>query len=162
MEGECDASTTGPHFSAFRLVVLVLLWLSLGLRKQLTTKEKHPGGDQNRAKRKRANEIIPFLNIGSHHNVPRSQYDEPLTWNMTVQASHLRSLRTVELLPHQDGEVTEGQERAEHVTCFVLQSAADQQRIIQDGIVEDGDYLHVLWKHRAKGDASAPGLWPFS
>lgn len=58
--------------------------------------------------------------------------------------SHLRSLWTVELLPQQDTEVTEGEERPEHVTSFVLQSAADQQRIIQDGIVEDGDYLHVL------------------
>lgn len=58
--------------------------------------------------------------------------------------SHLRGLWTVELLPQQDPKVTEREERPEHVACLVLQSAAGQQRIKQDWIVEDGDYLHVL------------------
>lgn len=53
--------------------------------------------------------------------------------------SHLRSLWTVDLLPQKDPEVAEGEERPEHVTSFVLQGAAHQQRVIQDGIVEDGD-----------------------
>lgn len=70
------------------------------------------------------------------------KYLPPLIWMLLT--SHLWSLWTVELLPHQDPEVAEGEERPEHITCFALQSATDQQRVIQHWIVEDGDYLHVL------------------
>ena len=63
---------------------------------------------------------------------------------MLLLVSHLWSLWTVKLLPYEDREMTKGEKRPEHITCFVLQSATDHQRIIQDGVVEDGNYLHVL------------------
>lgn len=38
----------------------------------------------------------------------------------------------------------EGEQRSEHVTDFVLQGVAEQQRIKEQRVVEDGDDLHVL------------------
>lgn len=38
----------------------------------------------------------------------------------------------------------EGEQRSEHVTEFVLQGVAEQQRVKQQRIVEDGRDLHVL------------------
>lgn len=63
---------------------------------------------------------------------------------------HLWRLWTVKFLPYQDPKVSEGQQRPKHVTRVALQRAADQQRIVQDRIVEDGNYLHVLCKRNVK------------
>lgn len=60
------------------------------------------------------------------------------------QLSHLRGPRALHLLPQQDDEVGEGEQRSEHITNFVLQRVAEQQGIKEQRIVENGDYLHVL------------------
>lgn len=51
--------------------------------------------------------------------------------------------------------MAEGEERSEDVARLVLQSAARQQGVVEDGVVEDGDYLHVLWK-KSTSLTSAP------
>lgn len=57
---------------------------------------------------------------------------------------HLWSLWTVKLLPHQNPKVSERKKCSKDVTCAVLQGSTDQQRIIQDWVVENAYYLHVL------------------
>lgn len=60
------------------------------------------------------------------------------------QLSHLWGLQALHLLPQQDDEVGEGEQRSAHITDFVLQRVAEQQGIKEQRIVENGDYLHVL------------------
>lgn len=44
----------------------------------------------------------------------------------------------------------EGEQRSEHEAHFVLQRVAEQQRIKEQRVVEDGRDLQVLWKTAEK------------
>ena len=59
---------------------------------------------------------------------------------------HLCGLGAVHLLPEQNPKVAEGQQAPEGVAGSVLQRAAHQQGVVQQGVVEDRQDLHVLWE----------------
>lgn len=52
----------------------------------------------------------------------------------------------------------EGEQRPEHVAHFVLQRVAEQQRVEEQRVEEDGRDLQVLWKRPPLPSASHTGF----